>query len=95
MSKVEEKIEFLFNEAVKSAAERRVLRQVLTTLISRHARDAVDPEQFIKSLIDAPLAALDGRGPEDARSAKISENTEEFCKLIESDALSLVRGKAN
>lgn len=53
-----------------------------------------DPELFIKTIIDAPLAALDARGPEDARSAKVSANTDAFCKSIETVALSLTRGKA-
>ena len=87
-----EKLVKAFEEATaKASAERLVLKQIMTTLISRHAKEYENPEEYIMTLTAASMIGFDETQPEDDLGKMAFDHGASYCNDLETTALALVR----
>lgn len=88
MSDIDDLVTFMQRENAKATAERQVLASLISAMMSRHAKQYDDPEQYIMTLTAGAISGFDQTEPEDELGALGFEHGATFCNEIETRALS-------
>ncbi|MEO9682393.1 MAG: hypothetical protein ABJF86_06720 [Tateyamaria sp.] len=91
MTELEKLADFFMRENAKANAERMVLKQLITNLISRHAREHDSTDEYIMTLTAASMIGFDETPPEDEMGRMAFDHGASYCNEIETAALALVR----
>jgi len=90
MSELEQLGNFIRKTNAKTAAEINVLKLIMQTIISRHAREYENPEEYVMTLISPIVSTFDATKADNQMSDIGFEHAVSFCNEIETAALDLL-----